>query len=109
MQEDEKFFKLIAEKFELEYDDVSQGPMMSSPGIKYLDKVFAFYYKEKMVFKLGKDFNPSNHGIRNFSYLHPFQNKGPMKAWFEIPFSERSHWEKLTDLALNNIKSEVKK
>jgi hypothetical protein len=104
MEEAERLFKFIAEKFEAEIDNVNQGPMMSSPGIKYKDKVFAFYYKEKMVFKLGQDFDPRSQGIKNFSYLNPFKKKPPMKAWFEIPFTESNKWEELAYIALNNIK-----
>ena len=107
MPEEEKLFKFIAGKFESEYRNVSQGPMMSCPGIRYKNKVFAFYYKDKMVFKLGKDFNPEQYGVTEYSLLNPFKNKAPMKAWFEIPFKESANWEKLTLFALNQIKKEV--
>lgn len=61
-----------------------------------------------MVFKLGAEFDPKSQGIENFSYLNPFKNKPPMKAWFEIPFTESNKWEKLATLALDKIKQEVK-
>ena len=104
MHESERLFRFIAEKFEAEYDDVRQGPMMSSPGITYKTKVFAFYYKERMVFKLWNNFDPGSQGIMNYSYLSPFKNKPPMKAWFEIPFTESHTWEDLAHLALKNMK-----
>lgn len=88
---------------------VKAGKMMSSPGITYKSKVFAFFYKDKMVFKLGKEFEPKDHKISKYSYLSPFKNKAPMKAWFEIPFSEKKHWPTLTELALEYIKKEIKK
>jgi hypothetical protein len=107
MQKEEKLFKLIAQKFESDNENVHLGPMMSSPGIRYLNKVFAFYHDRKMVFKLGREFNPQTQGIKDFSILHPFKTKGPMKGWFEIPYSENKHWEQLAALALKYIKTEV--
>ena len=104
MHDAEILFKFIAEKFEKEFEEITQGPMMSSPGIKYKNKVFAFYYKEKMVFKLGQNFDMEFLNIKNYSFLSPFKNKPPMKAWYEIPFTESDKWEDLAHTALNNIK-----
>lgn len=85
MDTSEKLFYSIAEKLSMENDNVSLGKMMSSPGIKYKDKVFVFYFKQQMVFKLGKEFDPPSIGINNFSLLNPFKTKPPLAGWFEIP------------------------
>ena len=56
--QEEILFRKIAEKLATENDSVSPGKMMSSPGIKCKNKVFAFYYNKQMVFRLGKEFDP---------------------------------------------------
>lgn len=53
MDNEEKVFYAIAEKLSGKNKDVILGKMMSSPGIKYKNKIFAFYYHNQMVFKLG--------------------------------------------------------
>lgn len=54
MDKEQKYFQEISEKLTAENEHVTIGKMMSSPGIRYKNKVFAFYYKKIMVFRLGK-------------------------------------------------------
>ena len=105
MDTSEKLFYTIGENLSKEYNDVSIGKMMSSPGIKYKDKVFAFYYKEQMVFKLGRDFDLPSIGINNFSLLSPFKTKAPLADWFEIPLEYDNRWEELARTAMKNMMS----
>jgi len=63
----EKLFYSISDSSITENIDMTLGKMMSSPGIKYKNKVFAFYYKDRMVFCLGKDFDPRS----KINYLWP--------------------------------------
>jgi len=107
MNEGEIIFKDIASTLEHEFENIEQGKMMSSPGIKYKNKVFAFYYKEHMVFRLGKNFEPLSLSIVNYSLLDPFKNKPPMAGWFQIPFIEKDKWEVLSRLAMNTLKNEI--
>ena len=100
-------FDAIVERFSMAHENVSPGKMMSSPGLKYRNKVFAFYYEEAMTFKLGKGFEIEGLGINEFSYLSPFKNKPPMKAWFRIEISNSDRWDELTGLALGHIKKEM--
>ena len=58
MDKEEDLFNKIVEKLSKKHNFVSKGKMMSSPGIKYKTKVFAFYYNKEMVFRLGRDFIP---------------------------------------------------
>lgn len=104
MEESEILFKTIIDKLVEKHAEVSQGKMMSSPGIKYGNKVFAFYYNDQMVFRLGKDFDPNAEGISKFSYLSPFKNKPPMKGWIEVPFTDHQKWQDLAELALKKMK-----
>ena len=99
MTDAQSLFETLVAKFENNYDGVAEGKMMSAPALKYKGKVFAFFYKEEMGFKLGKGFDPQANGIKDWNYLSPFKNKPPMKAWFVIPASEQGKWEELTQKA----------
>ena len=83
------------------------GKMMSSPGIKYKNKVFAFFYNEEMVFRLGKKYDPLEDSIENFDLLNPFKNKPPLAGWFVIPNEYQKKWEALSKKALKKIQSEL--
>ncbi len=83
--------------------NIQPGKMMRSPAITYQKKVFAFLsQKNKMVFKLGKAFDPSQveYEIRPFN---PFKKRPPLKGWFEVGFTEKEHWLQLTQQALEVI------
>ncbi|MFC2103316.1 hypothetical protein ACFLSS_02690 [Bacteroidota bacterium] len=58
MSKEEKLFYSISDKMIAENNDITIGKMMSSPGIKYKNKVFAFYYNNRMVFRLAKNSIP---------------------------------------------------
>jgi hypothetical protein len=103
MDKEKVIFNEIAEKLTEKEKHIALGKMMSSPGIKYKNKVFAFYYKKETIFKLGEDFNPAQFNIKKFILLSPFKTKAPLRAWFQIPFSERDKWEKLAKIALEKM------
>lgn len=103
LNDSEQRFRSIVDQLIHENSDITLGKMMSSPGIQYQDKVFAFYYAGKMVFKLGRDFQPEALGIRQYSLLAPFKTKPPMVDWFEIPATEQHRWEELARYALQRI------
>ena len=104
MTKGEKLFNKIADEMASTIPKCERGPMMSAPGIKYNGKVFAFFHEEEMTFKLGKDFDPVANDISYYSYLSPFKNKPPMKAWFQIPEELSHRWEELAQLALEKMK-----
>lgn len=108
MDDEEKFFNQIVDKLSKQEQFVKSGRMMSSPGLNYKKKFFAFYYKKEIVLKLGKDFDPKIVGIKKYRHLNPFKTKAPMKNWYQIPFSEKKNWQKLSKLGLEFIKSESK-
>ena len=104
MTEAEKAFNSIAEKMSAEFVDVDRGPMMSSPGIRKKGRVIAFFYENKMVFKLGKHRDlESEFGIKRFEYLSPFKNKPPMKGWFIIDVDYISLWSDLASEAYETM------
>lgn len=84
--------------------EVEMGKMMSCDGLTYKGKVFCFEYKEKMIFKLSKGYDIEKHGITEYTFLNPFKNKGPMKAWFELTVDYEMHFEALAVIALEVMK-----
>ncbi len=93
----------------LVYEHVDPGKMMNCDGIRYKSKVFAFYWKDQMIFRLGKGYDPATRGITEWEWLNPFKNKPPMKGWYVIPVAYAEHWGDLADLALQVMKKELDK
>lgn len=94
----------IAEKMVQKYEDVHHGKMMSSPALVHNNKVFAFYYGDSMVFKLGKDYDMRQYGEIHHEPLNPFKNKAPMLAWFVIGYDAVNHWDSLAEAAYKIMK-----
>jgi hypothetical protein len=103
VNDEEQRFSTIVERLTHEHNNITLGKMMSSPAIQYHGKVFAYFYNKKMVFKLGRDFQPESLGIREYSLLAPFKTKPPMVDWFEIPATEQHRWEELASYALQHL------
>lgn len=99
----EQQFYHIVDVLTEEFADVTQGPMMSAPGLKCNGKVFAFLYKGEMGFKLGKQTDPAGLGISDYKPLSPFKTKGPLPGWFVVGTKEISHWENLARFALKQM------
>ena len=104
---EEQYFNEIRAKFCLKDRNIKAGKMMSSEAITYQKKVFVFFSRKKrMVFKLGKYFDPDSMDFE-IAVFNPFKNRPPLNGWFEVPYSEKEQWETLTNKALILIKSEV--
>jgi hypothetical protein len=97
---EEQRFRSIAALLTSENSAITVGKMMSEPALQYQGKVFAFYYGKKMVFRLGRDFQPELFDIQHYCVLAPFKTKPPMVDWFEIPFDDQHRWEELSRYAL---------
>jgi len=100
--EAQSLFEQLVEEY-TQNEGVTAGKMMSSPAIQYRGKVFAFFYKNAMTFKLGKKFDPESYGLTEWSYLSPFRNKPPMRGWVVIEEPEKAQWPQLTELAFSFI------
>ncbi len=109
MEKEKALFDKIAGKLTAEHSGVVPGKMMSSPGIRYKNKVFAFYNKKEMTFRLGKDFRSGDFKIERYSLLSPFKTKPPLAGWFQILYSERRKWEPLARCALEVMTGELSK
>lgn len=104
---EEKYFNEIRKQYTNNYDFVEVGKMMSSEAITYKDKVFAFFSrKQKMVFKLGKSFDPSEIDDE-IQVFNPFKKRGPLNGWYEVTYSKKELWTPLTERAFNLIKQEI--
>ena len=97
----EAHFMALVNKFSSSDPDIILGKMMSSPGLKYRDKVFAFFHKEEMGFRLGPGFDPVKFGLLQARPLSPFKTKPPLKGWFIVGAEEQRFWETLTIMALD--------
>ena len=100
----EQTFNRIVDEMTAELPDVTQGPMMSSPGIKYKGKVFAFLHKDEMGFRLGKHTDPNELGLTDWKPLNPFKNKGPLPGWFMVSTTHINEWDSLASYALDAMK-----
>ena len=107
MDKEEILFNKIADSLSKDHH-ITKGKMMSAPGIKYKNKIFAFYYNKEMIFRLGSDFDPKEHNVKNWRLFNPFKNKAPMKNWFQIPYSEKLRWGKLAKEALKVLTEELR-
>lgn len=96
----ETLFNHISDKFCLDESDVHLGKMMSSPGLQYKGKVFAFYFRDRMGFRLGSDFDMKKFRLKSVEPLNPFKTKPPLKGWYVVTQDEKAKWERLTDMAL---------
>ncbi len=105
MKKSEEEFQSLVIKFSALDQEVHSAKMMSSPGLKFKDKVFAFYHKEAMGFRLGPNFDPEKMGAKNAKPLSPFKTKPPLKGWFIIEHEESYAWDMLTELALEFTKT----
>ena len=103
-----RFFE-IASILSGEDKNIITGNMMSSPGIKYKNKVIAFYHRNEMIFRVGKEADLVKLGIRKPKFLSPFKSKPPMTGWICLGYGERSNWEKICRFALAVMKLEIDK
>lgn len=98
-ESEEIYFRNVAEALASEDSHVTWGKMMSSPGIRYKDKFFAFYYDKTLVLRFGREFKPENVGITNYTMLAPFKTKPPLLDWFRISATDQDRWEELARIA----------
>lgn len=103
MEEEYEFFLKILKKLTAKDKSVTQGRMMSAPGIVYDGRVFAFYWKQKMGFRAGREFDPQSLKVKEWEYLNPYKNKPPMVDWFILPYSESKKWELLAKVSLHKL------
>lgn len=97
-------FESIAVLFSEREEGVSRGRMMSRPALLLGEKVFAFFSKGDMVFRLGKGFDPALLGARDWEHPAPFKTKPPLFDWYHIPPAHADRWEVFTAEALKRMR-----
>jgi hypothetical protein len=102
MEKERELFDAIVKKLS-RHKGVRKDRMMSAPGITFNGKVFAFYWKEEMIFRLGKGFDADAFGLKEWHLLNPFKERPPMAGWFCVPYSQSRHWETLAKLAMKAL------
>jgi len=107
MEKPEQSYQKTAAAVGRRHAEVWPGRMMSAPGIQYREKVFAFFRKGAMVFRLGKGYAIESVGVQEYSLLNPFKDRPPMAAWFVVPHSEAQHWTRLAEIALERLMEEL--
>ena len=98
MNEFERIVNLLTQE-----EGVVLGKMMSSPGLKFNDKVFAFYFDQKMCFKLGTSKTLEDLKI-SYDLLNPFKTKPPLKGWYIVDDTFVDHWGLLAQEALERMR-----
>src|SRR5262249_14858535 len=84
-----------------------RGVMFGMPCLKRSGRMFAGFYRDAMVFKLGE---PQHGEALALSGARPFDPSGRgrrMKEWFEVPPEHASRWPELADHALRYIAESV--
>ena len=99
----EQYFKQIQSDMEIAYTGVARGSMMRSPALTYKSKVFAFFHKNEMGFKLDQKAALVMEQYPGSRYLNLFKNKPPMKGWLIIPAGYHYDWGNLAVEAYKNI------
>lgn len=101
-------FESIAGRMIAAHEGVEEGRMMSCAAVAYRGKVFAFLgSKGKMVFRLGKGYQPEAAGLTDWSYLSPFKHKPPMRGWIIVPVVQDARWSDLAEEALALMRAEA--
>lgn len=99
------YFDTLIVQLQEELANTCLGNMMSSPALTTHDKVFCFFSKKQtMVFKLGAidphsiPFETQGSIITEFN---PFNTKGPLRGWWEVPYAEKALWKPLAKQSYN--------
>ncbi|MDP5170540.1 MAG: hypothetical protein NWR72_09860 [Bacteroidia bacterium] len=100
MSDSRAYFDVLSQDCCSTHADVAEGKMMSSPGLKVKGKIFAFYHKSAMGFRLGPQFDPELFGISAWEPLSPFKTKPPLAGWLMVKEQEKKEWENLITLSL---------
>jgi hypothetical protein len=97
-------FQAIAERLAAEVEGVASGRMMSSPGMRYGEKYFAFFQQGSVVFRLGRGYDLAAHGVTDYHLLAPYKTRPPLADWFVVPPAHLDAWDALARAALARLR-----
>jgi hypothetical protein len=93
----------IGEQFKEQYDS-EMGQMFGKPCFKINKKAFAAFFKDEMVFKLGREdiyqVRDQYFGSVNWD---PSGKDRPMKDWLQIPLEYAADWNNLAKQAMDFV------
>ena len=99
----QEIYHTIAQQFAEQYGTTS-AQMFGKPSLKTNNKAFAAFYKDAMVFKLGKTaISTLTETYPNAVNWDPSGKNRPMKDWLQVEVSHSSEWEKLAQSAFNYV------
>lgn len=104
--EEQRFIEIL-QQMSLTNSAIVAGKMMSAKAIVYQSKVFAFFsVNNKMVFKLGKKFDPQSVDFE-IEVFNPYTKRAPFNGWFEVSYKHQDHWMPLAQKALDLLQKEL--
>lgn len=85
--------------------NVTRGKMFGALCAKVNGKAFIMFHKDAAVFKLAPADRAEALGIADARLFDPMGMGRAMKEWVEVPFSQRDHWDNLTEQAMAYVTS----
>ena len=67
-------------------------------------KAFVMFWKDFMVFKLEAEDLKKALNLKGACMFDPMGNGRKMNGWAQVPFSQKSEWERLTKEAFKYVK-----
>ncbi|MGC6532035.1 MAG: hypothetical protein ACON34_03430 [Flavobacteriales bacterium] len=96
-------YEAIAESLAASHGTVS-SQMFGKPCLKVGGKAFAAFFKDCMVFKLGREeMSLLLDQYPGSELWDPSGKSRPMKDWLQVPAEFSNDWEQLSNQALNFV------
>ena len=105
------YFADIANDLMDKHEELKLGEMMNNPGLKCKGRNFAVFLVEqdKVVFRVGKEFDVDAVGLTTWSHFNPSADKPPMTDWVVVEFADKDKWVGLLEQSLTVIRAEISK
>jgi hypothetical protein len=97
----------IGAELELSHQ-TTMGQMFGKPCLKANNKAFATFFKDEMVFKIGRE--EANQLIEKYpgaQLWDPSGKKRPMKDWLQVPNEFHIDWKDLAIQAISFIETKT--
>ncbi len=85
---------------------VTLSKAFGMPCLKLNGKVFAGFWRDEMVFKLGGEQHRAALDLPGASVFEPMAGR-PMKAWVQVPYAHQAAWPELAEQALRTLAAEA--
>ncbi len=102
-----KLYDTIAQEMASDAAGITISKMMGMDCLKVRGKLFAGFWREGRVFKLGGDTHSNALALKGSVLFDPSDMKRPMKEWVVVPYAHRAKWCALTQSALDFVASKL--